>query len=462
MLKRLFFAVIIIGGSAILSGVQAQQRVVADKVVAVVGNSAILYSEVDEMSRQILQQRREAGYTLDRDARVEALENLMMQKLLYNQAQIDSVEIRTEDIPQAVDNYIQNMVDEKGSLEALEAFYNKTIYEIKDELRMRYEEMRYAQSMQYEIQGKVTITPGEVEKFYKKIDKDSLPIIPEQYVYAHLVKYPASSKLAKQRVREDMLALRERIMNGERLRDLARMYSVDGSAFRGGEMDPMPREGFVKPFGDALAKLKPGQISEVVETEYGFHIIELIEVKGNQYRARHILKRPVFTDAELEETLTKVDSLVKLVREGELTFEKAVAENSDDPFSRYNSGLVSNHEMVEMYGGEVKMTSTKFFKEDLEVDFEHLNRLKVGEVSNAYLTSDMKGNVMAKAVKLLEIIPAHKASLKEDYLRLEEIALEDKQNREFRKWLDAKIEGMYVRIEPEFRTDDFDNKAWLK
>ena len=466
MLKRTalsaFAALALLGAGT--QRAEAQQKFIADQVVAVVGNSAILYSELEEVGRQLVEQRRQQGYTSDRDPKNEALEQLLLQKLLNNQALIDSVQIQTDDIAQTVEENVQQMIKNRGGVTALEAFYHKPVFDIKEDLKRRYEEMRYAQGMQNEVESKVTITPGEVERYYRSIDKDSLPLVPEQYVYAQITKFPSSTQEAKQRVRERLLGMRERILNGARFDMLARMYSVDGSAIRGGEMDPTPKEGFVKPFADAMVKLKPGQISEVVETEYGFHLIEMIKKDGNLYTVRHILLRPVFTDEELNETDRVLDSLVTLIRKGDLTFEQAALENSDDKYSKLNGGLVSNHDMLEMYNAyDAKLTSTRFMKDELPVsDYNVLKDMKPGDVSDAFQAQDMRGNVQSKVIKLLKIIPAHPAGLKEDYLRLESLALEKKKDTEFHKWLNQKIEGMYIRIEPEFRNGEFENKAWLK
>jgi peptidyl-prolyl cis-trans isomerase SurA len=417
-----------------------------------------------EMGRQIMHERREQGTVSDRDPQNEALETLMLQKLLYNQAQVDSVKINEGQIPGAVDERMQQMIKNAGSIAALEVLYHKPVYEISAELKTQLEEQQYAYAMQGDVENRVKITPGEVEKYFKKMPKDSLPIIPDQYIYAQITKLPPSTDEAKQRARESLLELRERIINGSKFEVLARMYSDDGSAAKGGEMDPSSKESFVKPFGDALARLKPGQISEVVETEYGFHIIQLLDKEDNLYHFRHILIKPKFTDDEIAETLQRLDSLVTLIREEKLTFEEAAAKNSDDAYSRLNGGIVSNHEIIEMYNAGAKYTTTMFMRDELtKDDYLALRDLKPGELSEAFSSQDRKGNVMGKTVKLVKIIPAHNADLKEDYLRLEEAALNDKRQKEFRLWLEKKIASMYVRIEPEFRQPEFfENRAWLK
>ena len=237
--------------------VSAQERYTVDKVVAVVGNSAIKYSELVEARNVLVEERRKQGYTSDRDPMNEALEGLLVQKLLYNQALIDSVQINLDAVSSEVEARLAMMTEEAGSTAALEAEMGMPYYEIRQDFKGKYEEMYYAQAMRSDVISKVKITPGEVEMFYRELDRDSLPIVPEQYVYAQIVRYPTSSKEAKQRVREELLDMRERVINGTRFDLLARMYSVDpGTAMQGGEME-MSLNQFVQPFADALESCSP-------------------------------------------------------------------------------------------------------------------------------------------------------------------------------------------------------------
>lgn len=455
------------------TGSQAQpQRYMLDKVVAVVGSSSILNSEVEDYAAQLKAERRERGYTSDRDPVSEALEGLLRQKLLYNQALIDSVDINKSDIAQRVEDGITGMIEEAGSLPALETKQHMAVYSLRRMLEDKITEQAYAQAMQGEVVSKVTIIPGEVERFYKSKDKDSLPIIPEQYVYSQITKFPKSINDAKRRARERLLGMRERVITGQaKFASLARMYSVDpGSAMRGGEMDPTTLASFVQPFADALENLNPGQISEVVETQYGFHIIELIDKKGSLYHCRHILVRPTYTDQELQEPLLTLDSIADLVRKDSMTFERAALLFSDDAASKMNGGLVSNHDALEHYNvSDAKSTVTKFLKDDFGSrgykrieDYNAIRQLKVGEVSDSFSTEDMVGNQLSKIIKLNEIIPPHTASLNEDYIRLEQLALNDKQEKVFNAWLSKKIDAMYIYIAPEYRNGDFENKHWVK
>ncbi len=440
------------------------QIVVADKVVAVVGNSAILYSDVVDYSKQIVAQRKERGYTSDRSPMSEALESLLMQKLLYNQALIDSIEINAMAVSENVDKRVDAMIAELGSIAALEADAGKPVFEIKADMRRMAEEGQYAQMMQNTIMSGVTITPGEVERFYNTLRTDMLPIVPEQYVYAQITKFPTSITQAKQRTRERLLEMRERVIGGSRFDMLARMYSMDpGSALQGGEMDYMPLSGLEKPFADALSKLQPNQISGVVETVYGFHIIQLIDKKGDQYKCRHILLRPTFTDYELADDLKFLDSLRTEISEQRITFEQAAIEHSDDKYSKQNGGLVTNHEMLEVYGAnDTSYSRTAFYKEDLGRDYTYMRTLRPGDISAPFQSADMRGNTLTKMIKLIEIIPSHTASLSNDYLQIEQIALQHKQQEEFEKWLNKKISAMYVRIDPMMDTSEFENKNWIK
>ena len=454
------------------SVVAQRRQVMLDKVVAVVGGSSILYSEVEEYAEALVAQYQQMGYTSERDPKHEALEALLQQKLLYNQALLDSVEISQNDVTNRIESYLQSLIEEAGGIQAIETREHMPIFNYREMLRARYEEQAYAQALQQQIMSKVSIVPGEVERFYRNIDKDSLPIIGEQYVYAQITKFPASMKEAKQRTKERLLDMRQRVVTGEaKFSLLARMYSVDGSAMYGGEMQPAPASVYVRPFAEALEKLKPGQVSEIVETEFGFHIIELIDKKGELYHCRHILLRPTYTHEELMQPARQLDSIARLIRLDSLSFEDAALRFSDDASSKMNGGIVSNHDILTRQGvyDGARLTATRFLREDFGMDggkaledYAALMRLKVGEVSNSFQTTDYMGNQMSKIVKLVEIIPPHTASLKDDYVRLEEMALNQKRERYFMEWLNKKIESMYIYIDPEFRTWEFENKKWIK
>lgn len=471
MVKKIVLAMAVMAVSA--SGLlMAQKRqVMLDKVVAVVGGSAILYSDVENYASLLVEQRRAQGYTSDRDPMNEALEALMKQKLLYSQALIDSVEMMS-DVPSYVEQQIQAMIAEAGSIAALEARQHMPIYAFRDILTQRITEQEYANSMQNTVINDVTVTPGEVERYFKSLKEEELPLVPKQYMYAQIVRYPASKDVAKQRARERLLEMRERIITGKSsMPVLARLYSADpGSAMRGGELSYGPLSQWQPSFAEAAGELKPGQLSEIVETEFGLHIIELMEEpKNGNYRLRHILVKPTYTADELLEPTRMLDSIADLIRADSITFEDAAREFSEDPLTKMNGGLVSNHDLLSSNPSysNVKFTATKFREEDFGEgrslkDYVAISHMEVGEVSNAYAAEDLNGNELSKIVKLLDVIPSHPASLNEDYLTIEEMALENKKAKVFEAWLKDKIDGLYVYIDPEFRNGEFEFKNWVK
>ena len=473
MLKKRVIAVAALIAVMMSAGVLTAQKrqVLLDRVVAVVGGSAILYSEVEDNAATLVQQRREQGYTSDRDPMNESLEMLMRQKLLYSQALIDSIDVYS-DINSYVEEQLQSMIAEAGSIAELEAREHMPVFNFRELLRQQVVEQEYARSMQQTVVSDVKVSPGEVEQYFNSLKEEELPLVPEQYVYAQIVRYPSSQEDAKRRTRERLMEMRERIISGKStMAVLARTYSVDpGTAMRGGEMPAGPLEELVAPYAEALEKLKPGQVSEVVETDYGFHIIELLEEpKNGLYRSRHILLRPTYTAEELNQPITFLDSLANMIRQDSITFEAAALEHSEDKFTKMNGGLVTNHDLLMSSPSyaNVKYSATKFRREDFGdgkslQDYSNIIRMKVGDVSPAYMAQDLRQNQQAKIIKLLEIIPTHPASLEEDYSTIEEMALSQKQQKIFDEWMREKIDGLYVYIAPDFREGEFEYPNWVK
>jgi peptidyl-prolyl cis-trans isomerase SurA len=469
-MKKSILAMLVVAIAATSMAFADKRQVMLDRVVAVVGGSSILYSEVSQMAKQLVEQRRAEGYTSDRDPMNEGLEELMKQKLLYNQAEIDSVVVGADGrIEAQVEEMLQGMIAQEGSVAELEAKQHMALFNYRDIVRQTVKEQVYAQEMRMHVVANVAVTPGEVTRFFKDLKEEEKPLVPEQYVYAHIVRFPASQEEAKRRTRERLLDMRERIISGKsNMGILARTYSQDpGTAMKGGEMPPTALSGLTGPFAEALAELKPGQISEVVETQYGFHIIELLdEPKGGLYHFRHILLKPQYTIEEQMEPITFLDSLSTAIKADSITFEAAALKHSQDDLTKMNGGLVTNHDLLMHYNaGNVKYTATKFRREDFgarQQDYMNLITMKVGDVSSAFVATDIKGDVISKIVKLLEIIPTHSASLEEDYLNIEEMALTDKKNRVFDEWMKEKIDGQYVYIAPDFREGEWEYPNWVK
>lgn len=444
----------------------AQQKVTVDKVIAVVGNSGILYSDVYELRDNLIKYGKRIGYSGERNPMSQALETLLTEKLLYQQALIDSVSMSGDRIAEFVESRVKEMTEEVGSMAELEKQYGQPIFDIKKDLTRQYEEEAYAEDMRSTITGKVRITPGEVSRFYKNLPEENLPIIPEQYVYAQIVKYPENMEEAKFKARETLLGYKERIQNGEMTFDvIARLYSQDEETRRlGGELPAMPLMAFDPKIAGAIENLRPGQMSDVVENAYGFQLLQLVSKEGSEYKVKLILRHPEYTNEELSRTDAILDSLTRLIRLDSLTFAKAAELYSDDKYSKMNGGLVSNLEMLEKrYNMAASYATTRHLTENLSPqDIVTLRELKPGEISQPFGATDMSGNTLRKIIKLIEIVPAHTANLKDDYIALEQAALAEKQAEEFNNWLTRKIMSMYVRIDPEFSFDDFDNMSWFK
>lgn len=437
------------------------QRYVADEIVAVVGSSMLLLSDLRMAEDYVKQSSIEQGFS-STNPEGDAFESMLTQKLLASQAAIDSLEVNQSQVDAQVDAQMKALIASKGSVKAVEEYFNRPIFSVRDYFRRRATESEMARAMRNKIQEGVTVTPEEVSKFIKSIPKDSLPMIPEQYIYAQIVRYPNSDEDAKLNVKERLLELRERIMKGTNFAALARMYSEDPvSAARGGEMDPQPKEGFVAPFADALAALKPGQVSEIVETEFGYHIIELIDVKDNLYHCRHILMRVRFEPEERAEAIELLDSVAHKIRVDSLNFDDAVKRFTQDDKTKQSNGVVINT-LYDMYSMP-RLKSNKFFRDELGLDYEYLRNLKPGELSDAFETIDTQNmNEMIKIVKLVEIIPAHVASFEEDYIQIEDMAIAKKKQEKFDEWLNEKIDRMYVKIEPPYDQIVLKNPRWHK
>ncbi len=433
--------------------IQLGQQYIADQIVAVVGSTMITLSEMDLAQQMIEQGYKERGYTGE-SSLAEALEALLIQKVLASQAAVDSLPVNQSGIDLEAQKQMQSMVKDFGGIAQVEALTNTPIFKVESNLKKRLETQQLATAMQNKIQENITITPAEVTRLYRKMPKDSLPIIPEQFIYAQIAKVPPKNDdVARMNVKGELLALRDRIVKGANFAALARMYSEDyTSAPRGGEMDPMPKESFTPNFADALTQLKPGQISEVIETPYGFHIIELLDVQGNLYHCRHILMKVKFSAEQKVAAIQQLDSVLNQIRKDSLTFEKAVELYSTDENSKQNQGVVLNT-WYERYGGGARAKTNRFNKEELGYDYNYIQSLKEGEMSEVFEAIDINtGDDIIKFIKLIKVIPSHVANLREDYVALEGEALEMKKQEAFDEWIDNKIGEMYIRIEEPYKS----------
>ena len=423
---------------------------VIDQILAIVGNEKILLSDIEQEELRMKMQ----GFIPEGEVKCHIFEELLTQKLLLNQAQIDSISVTDVQVEGEMERRLKFFISQVGSESALEKYFNKSIFQIREDLRLAIRESLLTQQMHEKVVSNIAVTPSDVKKFYKTIPRDSLPTIPEQYEYRQIVIYPPASDEAKLLVREKMLELRERVLKGERFATLAVAYSEDrASASRGGELGFQTRDQFVKSFADVAFNLKDGQVSQIVETEYGFHIIQMIEKRGDMVNVRHILMKPTYTVDMLAKASNRLDSIANLIKADSISFAKASMYFSEDKKTRLGGGLVINPQKG----------TTLFEKEQLNpADYYAIRNLSVGEISDPFESRDDHANVIYKMITLTRVIPQHVANLDDDFAIIQQMAKGYEQQQVFVKWIADKIKKTYITIDPSFSNCDFENKGWIK
>lgn len=424
-----------------------------DKTVALVGNSMILLSQVESEVNMMEFQ----GYISDRNLRCEVLENMMVSKLFYTQAQMDSLAVNPDMVDASLNDRINTILSRLGGEEEMEKYFGKPMHKLRQEWRETFVEQNLAQEMQQEVAGKVTeVTPKEVAQFYRRTPKDSLPVIPTQYQYSQIVLYPNVDR-AKLAVRERLLEFRQRILEGEKFSLLATLYSEDpGSAMRGGELGMASKDVFWPAFSDAAMSLKEGQVSPIVETPDGFHLIQLIAKDGNMFNARHILLKLRYTAEDRDSAFIRLDSIRTVVMADSIDFQQAARIYSQDSKSRTNGGLVAD-----------AMTGAPFFDVDhlKPADYNVLKDMKEGEVSEPFESVDdegRSGNTVYKIIRLEKIRPSHTATIDEDFNVLLDIATSQKKISAIEDFIKEKQATTYIVIDPLFQKCDFRREGWVK
>ncbi|MCL2738297.1 MAG: peptidylprolyl isomerase [Bacteroidales bacterium] len=443
---------------------QAQQygNGLIDKVVAIVGNEVIQLSTIEGEVRDMMVQ----GVVSDRNIRCKVLENMLVQKLLLNQARLDSIPMRHDIVEQNLDERIQYMKSALGGEKGVENYYNKPLFRLRQDWRELLGEQVLTMGMRQKLQeAHPPLTPKEVEIFYNQVDKDSLPIIPIQYQIRQIVIYPPKEE-AVLLVQERLLEFRERILNGSSFAALASAYSEDlGTVLRGGELGLTAKQFFHPPFADAAMALRPGQVSQIVETPDGFHLIQLIEkTEDEMFNARHILLRPKFSNEIRQKAFRTLDSLKSQILADSITFELAAVQYSMDPKSRNSRGLVADEN-----------TGSTFFEKDQlnPADYNALRNLQPGQISDTYEATDSgltpgrpndgkSGNTVYKVIKLERIIPAHPANIKEDYQVILDFATNQRLEKVVEDFIAQKQKTTYIRIDPLFWECPFQRPGWIK
>ncbi|MEY8721686.1 peptidylprolyl isomerase [Bacteroides stercorirosoris] len=447
------FKFVVLCALALLTGsaVYGQDNVI-DEVVWVVGDEAILKSEVEEarMSAQY------EGRKFDGDPYCVIPEEIAVQKLYLHQAALDSIEVAESEVIQRVD-YMTNMyIANIGSREKMEEYFNKTSSQIRETLRDNAREGLKVQKMQQKLVGEIKITPAEVRRYFKDLPQDSIPYIPTQVEVQIITQQPKIPLDEIEDVKRRLREYTDRVNNGESFSMLARLYSDDrGTAINGGEM-PFTGRGYLDPaFANVAFNLQdPNKVSKIVESEYGFHIIQLMEKRGDRIKVRHILLKPHVPEEALMAGTARLDSIADDIRNGKFTFEEAASVLSQDKDTRNNHGLLPNPQT----------NTSKFEMQELPPEIAKVvDKMKVGEISEAFTMIPQKtGKEECVIVKLKSRINGHKATISEDYQNLKEIVLDKRRDEVLDKWIREKQKHTYVRINDNWKNCAFKYPGWIK
>lgn len=440
---RKFISILTLFITALTINVAYAQEQVIDEVVAVVGANFILASDVET---QYLQYREQGNISDARALRCRIFEDLLFQKLMLNQAELDSIEITEEEVNQTMDARFRYYIQQFGSQEKMEKFYKKSLLEIREDFRTTVKQQIMIDQVQQKLVAEVKVTPAEVRRMYNALPKDSIPIIEREFEIGRIVKEPAISKEEMEATRNRLRGLRERILNGENFNALAVLYSEDpGSAKKGGELGFVGRGQLFSEYEAAAFQLKRGEISDVIKTKAGYHIIQMIERRGEQINTRHILLMPKVDEEELAKAGKLLDSVAVLIREKKMTFEEAALKYSDDP-GKISGGLIVNPNT-----GNTKFTPAQL---DPKV-FAIINKMKVGDISGPISLLSDEGKPTTQLLYLVSQTESHVANLREDYNDIQEWALNKKKGESLDKWITDKISKTYFRISPAYNDCNF-------
>lgn len=444
MIKRMLIPVLLFAMIGSVMQAKAQDAKVIDEIAALVGSHPIYWSDVEAQYAQAKAQGMPGEATA---LKCQIFENLMFQKLLVYQAEIDSLVVNDQQVNSELDRRLRYYIQQFGSQQKLEEFYDKSLEEFKNELREPLRLEILSQQAQGKIVENVKMTPNETREYFNKLKADSIPIIPTEYEIGQIVKTPVVGPSQLKDAHDKLVALRARIVKGEKFSTLAVLYSEDpGSAARGGELGMFTRGSMAPEFESAAFNLKnKGDLSEVIKTKFGFHLLQLIERKGDFVNVRHILIIPKVSPDDLSAAATKLDSIAELIRADSITFTKAALKYSDDP-GKVNGGLIQSQS-----SGNTRLAADEL---DPKVFFV-IDKMKPGEISNSvpYTTED--GTQAYRILYLQLRTEPHKANMKDDYNKIQEWALDNKKEKEIAKWIQLKSKSAYIRLGDKFRDCHF-------
>ena len=428
---------------------------VVDEVIWVVGDEAILKSDVEALRIQGQQE----GMRWKGDPDCAIPEQIAVQKLYLNQAIIDSVEVTEADITRGVEQYIENMISVIGSREKLEEYQKKSLSQIRADLRESYRERQMVQGMQQKLVKDITATPAEVRRYFQNMPQDSLPFVPTEVEVQIITQQPRVEQDEINRVKEELREYTERINKGETtFQTLARMYSEDpGTARRGGELDYTGRGMLDPAFANvAFSLTDPKRVSKIVESEFGFHIIQLIDKRGDKIKVRHILRKPVISDDAVQKALQRLDSIRTDIVEEKFPFEAGASLISDDKDTRNNNGLMFN---VTDEG----VRTSRFKLADLPSEVaKAVDALQVGEISAPFQMVNQRGKTVCAIVKLKNRTEGHKATITEDFQVMKDVVVEKRRQECLHNWVVNRIKSTYVRLNDRYRDCKFEYEGWVK
>lgn len=426
---------------------------IVDEVIWIVGDEPILKSEVEAL-------RQEEGVHWKGNPECSIPEQIAIQKLFLNQAVIDSIEVTDSEVAGDVENQLNYWIQMVGSKEKLEEYRKMTIAQMRNQLRDELRNNRIAEEMRKQIVQDVKVTPAEVRKYFKDLPEDSIPFVPTQVEVQIITHTPRIAPEEINKVKNDLREYTDRITKGETsFSTLARLYSEDpGSARMGGELDYMGRAHLDPAFAAVAFNLTdPNKISKIVESEFGFHIIQLIDKRGDKIKVRHILRKPHVSDAAVDSMCMKLDTLAMDIREGKTTFDEAATFISDDKDTKSNKGNMFFTDPM-----TYSLTS-KFQMQDLPPEIaKAVDTLEVGEISKPFVMVNTKNKTTCVLAKLKNRIPRHRATMSDDFQVLKDVVLEKRRAEVLHKWVQDKIKTTYVRINPRYRDCEYEYTGWVK
>ena len=430
---------------------------VVDEVVWIVGDDAILRSDIETMRMQAAME----GVKFSGNPDCAIPEQIAVQKLFKHQAEIDSIEVTDADVAAEVEqqiNYWLEMVD--GSRERLEEYKHQPLSQIRNDLREDLKDRQMVQRMKQKLVEDIAVTPADVRRYFQNMPADSVPFVPTEVEVQVIQQTPVIEVEELNRVKDELREYTERVNKGDAtFQTLARLYSEDpGTARRGGELGLVGR-GTLDPAFAAVAfnLTDPKKVSKIVESEFGFHIIQLIEKRGDKVNVRHILRKPVVSEMAIEKTLGRLDSIAADIRSGKFTFEDAAPLLSDDKDTRYSKGLMSTNMMTTGH------TSSKFRMQDLPPEVAKVvDTMQVGQISQPFQMINQRGKTVCVIAKLKNRIDGHKATVTEDFQTLKDVVLNKRREERIHQWVVDKIKTVYTRLNDEYKDCEFEYEGWNK